>query len=210
MQKFSTRVVSNMAADRERNEGIGNDFKSKMAANRVLMFRFKTAQYLGKNSLDFWCISRRFNAQNAASTVAHKTTGQSQERSNLSQTEGEQIWAFTNSLKLQIICTFLETSTLFLTLLVIFSTWRTTLCKLLVQTHELCCMHVVSEFLRLPTDPPPSASPSQIHTIEPLSRWNTLSLTRHCLPNRTLCLTQKKSSQPSKKTPLPFIHCLSW
>ena len=76
-----------MAADREANEGLGNDIKSNMAANRVLMFRFKTAQYLGKNSLDFLCISQRFNAQNAASTVAHKTAGKSPERSNLSQTE---------------------------------------------------------------------------------------------------------------------------
>ncbi|CAB3987142.1 28S ribosomal S35, mitochondrial isoform X1, partial [Paramuricea clavata] len=53
---------------------------SNMAANRVLFFRFKTAQYLGKNSLDFLCILRRFYAQNVASAVPQKPTEISQER----------------------------------------------------------------------------------------------------------------------------------
>ncbi len=77
-----------------------------MAANRVLLFKFKTAQYFGKNSLNFLCILRRFNAQNAASTAVQKPTEKSQESGNLSQTEGEQ-WAGlqTPPIKYKYICT---------------------------------------------------------------------------------------------------------
>ena len=85
--------ISKMAAGREGGEGIGDYIKSNMAANRVLLFyRFKTARYLGKNSLDFLCIVRRFYAQNAASAVAQKPTERSQDRGTIFPTECEQIY----------------------------------------------------------------------------------------------------------------------
>jgi hypothetical protein len=89
MHKISTPVISNMAADRAAGEGIGNDTNSNMAANKVLLFRFKIGRYLGRNSLDLLCILRRLSAQSAASSVTDKPTGRSQEKSNLSHTESE-------------------------------------------------------------------------------------------------------------------------